>query len=110
MTETSRWSILKAGKMSDLVSREQMIRAVDSLSEDYISYHKLLFLISRLPSAEPEERTAKVMKHHYDFDPRKDSFYQGLGGTELLCGNCKKKVIGGDDYCLHCGVKLDWNE
>ena len=29
--------------------------------------------------------------------------------SEYLCGNCKKKVIGGDDYCSHCGVRLDWS-
>ena len=28
--------------------------------------------------------------------------------SEYLCGNCKKKVLGGDDYCSHCGTKLDW--
>lgn len=60
--------------------------------------------------ASPVERTAKVMKHHYDFDPRKDSFYHGLGGTELLCGNCKKMVLHGDEYCSHCGARLDWSE
>lgn len=43
--------------MSDLISRKETIRAIDSLGEDYISYHKLLILIGRLPSAEPE-RTA----------------------------------------------------
>lgn len=40
--------------MSDLISRKETIRAIDSLGEDYISYHKLLILIGRLPSAEPE--------------------------------------------------------
>lgn len=52
------------------------------------------------------ERTAKVMpddviitvngyRYHYE---------------EYLCGNCKKKVIGGDEYCSHCGCRLDWGE
>ena len=30
--------------------------------------------------------------------------------SEYLCGNCKKKVLGGDDYCSHCGAKLDWTD
>ena len=30
--------------------------------------------------------------------------------SEYLCSSCKKKVLGGDNYCSHCGAKLDWNE
>ena len=30
--------------------------------------------------------------------------------TEYLCGKCKKKVLDGDDYCSHCGSKLNWSE
>lgn len=30
--------------------------------------------------------------------------------SEYLCGSCKKKVLSGEDYCSHCGSKLDWNE
>jgi len=46
--------------MSDLISRKEMIRAIDSLGEDYISYYKLLMLIGGLPSAEPEQRWTPV--------------------------------------------------
>ena len=46
--------------MSDLISREETIRAIDSLGEDYISYYKLLMLIGRLPSAEPEQKWIPV--------------------------------------------------
>lgn len=28
--------------------------------------------------------------------------------SEYLCGACKKKVLGGDEYCSHCGEQLDW--
>lgn len=41
--------------MSDLIRREDAIRAIDSLGEVYILYYDLLMLINRLPSAEPEE-------------------------------------------------------
>lgn len=30
--------------------------------------------------------------------------------SEYLCSSCKKKVLGGDNYCSHCGSKLDWSE
>ena len=29
--------------------------------------------------------------------------------TTLICGACKKIVIDGDDYCSHCGIRLEWN-
>ena len=53
-----------------------------------------------------KERTAKVIEHDgvVTMDGRK---YHHM---EYLCGHCKKKVIGGDDYCSHCGCRLDWNE
>ena len=28
---------------------------------------------------------------------------------EYFCNTCKKKVLGGDEYCSHCGAKLDWS-
>lgn len=60
-------------------------------------------VISKFPSA---ELTAKAFEH--DASVIVDGYkYQR---SEYLCGNCKKKVLGGDDYCSHCGAKLDWTE
>lgn len=28
---------------------------------------------------------------------------------EYLCDNCKRKILSGDNFCSHCGVKLDWD-
>ena len=52
-----------------------------------------------------KERTAKVIEHDgvVTMDGRK---YHHM---EYLCGHCKKKVLGGDSYCSHCGAKLDWS-
>ena len=55
------------------------------------------------------ERTANVVRHRYEFTVN-DNFFHAFGGTELLCENCKKKVLVGDDYCSHCGAKLIWGE
>lgn len=49
--------------MSDLISREETLRAIDSLGEDCISYYNLLMLISRLPSAEPETITIEEVSN-----------------------------------------------
>lgn len=28
---------------------------------------------------------------------------------EYLCDNCKRKILSGDNFCSHCGAKLDWD-
>lgn len=30
--------------------------------------------------------------------------------TEYACGQCDTHVAYKDDYCWHCGQKLDWSE
>ena len=34
------------------------------------------------------------------------------GNGMILCSNCNKSLYFcyGDDYCTHCGQKLDWSE
>lgn len=54
-----------------------------------------------------KERTAKVIEHDASITDTDGYKYQR---SEYLCGNCKKKVLGGDEYCSHCGVRLDWGE
>ena len=53
------------------------------------------------------ERTAKVIEHDASITDTDGYIYHR---TEYLCGACKKKVLGGDEYCSHCGAKLDWGE
>lgn len=53
------------------------------------------------------ERTAKVIEHDASITVTDGYKYQR---SEYLCGACKKKVIGGDEYCSHCGCRLDWDE
>lgn len=53
-----------------------------------------------------EWRTAKVIEHDASITDTDGNKYLR---TEYLCGACKKKVIGGDEYCSHCGTKLDWS-
>ena len=49
------------------------------------------------------ERTAKVIEHEV-----KHMATCRPNLSEFLCGACKKKVLGGDDYCSHCGARLEW--
>ena len=53
------------------------------------------------------ERTAKVIEHDASVTDTDGYKYHR---SEYLCGACKKKVIGGDDYCSHCGCRLIWGE
>lgn len=100
--------------MNDLISRE---KALDGLKYemkygaviDQCGLDTAYDIIENIPSAEPE-RTAKVIIHK-----RYIGTNLNIVGTpsilyEHLCGACKKKVIDGDDYCSHCGARLEWNE
>lgn len=57
--------------------------------------------------AERTERTAKAIEHDASVTDTDGYKYHR---SEYLCGACKKKVLGGDEYCSHCGCRLDWNE
>ena len=94
--------------MSDLVSREEAIRQAEEIIGASAGYKAfaVLDVLRNLPSAEPEVRTVKVIEH--DASVTDTDGYKYLR-TEYICGNCKKKVIGGDEYCSHCGAKLDWS-
>lgn len=95
-------------EMSDLINRQDAIDAVHYYIES--GYKCDIFQeLKNLPSAEPK-RTAKVIIHK-----RYIGTNLNIVGTpsilyEHLCGACKKKVIDGDDYCSHCGARLEWNE
>ena len=54
-------------------------------------------------------KIAKVIEHKYFIGSTLNIVGEPKFGYEYLCGNCKKKVIGGDEYCSHCGARLEWN-
>ena len=97
--------------MSDLIYRQAAIDAIFSLCsmDERIHVDAAVFMLEDLPEAEPEERTAKVIKHDYVQHYVEEHYIHEKEGTEFLCGFCKKKVLDGDDYCSHCGTKLDWS-
>ena len=91
--------------MSDLIDRKETIRAIDSLGEDYISYYKLIMLICRLPSAEPERKKGKWMWKLAD-----------NGWADHICSECgwtKNTDIHvrlGYKYCPNCGADMRGND
>jgi len=52
-------------------------------------------------------RKAKVVEHDASITDTDGYKYHRF---EYICGVCKKKVIGGDEYCSHCGARLEWDE
>ena len=55
------------------------------------------------------ERTAKVIEHNNFVHPLAEHNINYEYYWELLCGFCKNKVQEGDDYCSHCGARLEWS-
>lgn len=100
--------------MSDLIDRQALKESIEKLYQcDWKVVRDTMFIaqaIDDLPSAEPEERTAKVMKHKYWLGVSLNVVGGHTIGYEWICENCKKKVLNGDDYCSHCGARLEWNE
>lgn len=102
--------------MGDLISRKAVFDALIEKGQNSKRYKlgenwelnlpEIIEAINALPSAEPEERTAKVIRHRYSLNVVGEQII----GYEWLCENCKKRVIDGDDYCSHCGSKLIWDE
>ena len=94
--------------MDDLISRDDVynvLKKVNIREMPIYVFDKLWNGVRDLPSAEPEEQTAKVIEHDASIMDDRGYKYQR---SEYLCENCKKKVIGGDEYCSHCGARLEW--
>ena len=73
-----------------------------------------IYLLKKLTPYNPEissfiktDLVTKVMEHDTTITTEDGYKYHR---SEYLCGVCKKKVLGDDDYCSHCGVKLDWSD
>ena len=87
--------------MSDLISRADISFAVESLGEDYISQYKMLILINRMPSAEPERKKGEWV-------------YDGIRGRFpackcSICGyyeNADWALLQGVNYCPNCGADM----
>ena len=90
--------------MSDLIERNAvMLRVREFIGNP--SYDELMLVndLNELPSAEPEERTAKII--HSDV----------FGDWKNMCGNCfeagkKMGLFHEQKYCYECGCKLDWSD
>ena len=101
--------------MSDLISRKETIRYLREhlplgtfmhrgyTQADIACWDVCNMIADRVPSAEPEERTAKVIgksvNRHYISD------FDWIG----KCENCGNEIQYSFDYCPYCGTKLDWS-
>lgn len=105
------------GDSDDLISRKETIRYIrENLPLGTFMHSSIKqangacwvvcnMIADEVPSAESKERTAEVIEHEMTIT---DTDGYGYHRTEYLCGACKKRVIGGDCYCSHCGARLRW--
>ena len=98
--------------MSDLIDKQLAINEVWSTHgiDDMLYVDEIINILEDLPCVEQEEHTAKVIKHEYAHVLTEEYSTDEYYVREYLCGFCKKKVLGGDDYCSHCGTRLDWSD
>ena len=87
--------------MSDLISRQAAIDAMEQAKEQYFDRRviigKMQDVISNLPSAQSEKEIAKRVLW---------TGWKGCRDTRYKCPNCKKPVKNDDIYCHRCGQKL----
>ena len=105
--------------MDDLISRKNALDEIHRVYEYEFPTASGAFdefvtmiipnILQNLPSVDPE-RTAKVINHKYSIGTSLNIVGSPTIGYEYICDACKKKVLSGDDYCSHCGVKLDWSD
>lgn len=101
--------------MGDLISREAAISAMYLLQiEDEETYgcsipegfdgERAAEALRKLPSAEPTERTAKVIDKSVGRHSIIDFDWIGK------CEKCGNEIQYAYDYCPYCGSRLDWSE
>lgn len=103
--------------MSDLIDRQTAIDALQVIANDVLRhfevnagaekrrYMECIEIIKQLPSAEPEERTAKVKKKRFYGT---SSGVVGDFSCTGLCGNCDCEVVEYFAFCPKCGARLEW--
>ena len=92
--------------MSELIDRQHAANLLyKMLADDYVDGYAYLEQLRSLPSVE-SERKAKAIEHDASVTDTNGYKYHR---SENLCGACKKRVLGVDEYCSHCGAKIDWS-
>lgn len=98
--------------MSEFIRKQDLIEATRHLpiritKEEFgwVLWFNISDILDKLPSVEPEHKTAKVIEHDASITDTNGYKYMR---SEYLCDACKKKVLGGDEYCSHCGARLEW--
>lgn len=87
--------------MSDLISRQKISYAVESLGEDYISQYKILMLINQIPSIESDRKFLEIIAEYpkictypeYKGKPYYSIKYEENGETIVGFGTYKPEVL-----------------
>ena len=89
------------------LSNKKLIDGLEWCGHD--SYYNVMYypIVKEIKKRLSKERTAKVVEHDASITDTDGYKYKR---TEYLCTACKKRVIGGDNYCSHCGARLEWDD
>lgn len=104
--------------MSDLIDRKKALDEISKIDTSIIpsrwvkgyvdeTIKETQRIIRTIPSAESVQ-TSKVIIHKYWFGVSLNVVGEQTIGYEWICENCKKMVVEGDEYCSHCGARLEW--
>ena len=98
--------------MSDLISRQAvLIRVKEYYENPSYLYPMLISELENLPSAEPEERTAKVERKGYVVAQQVTATTSHIPTQAVTwdeCGSCHIKLGARWQYCPSCGARLEW--
>lgn len=87
--------------MSDLISREEVLREFTCLSDDaFVINHKIQEIVKKLPSVEPERKPGKWIDY-----PFENVYGQKL--CDYRCNLCAYFVNAKTKFCPNCGSKME---
>ena len=92
--------------MSDLISRNEALALIESMMETYWDRKQILNVvrsnIEKLPSADPKKgKWVDIVEMDSGGYPFK---------VGLCCSVCGAPTLSDDNYCPHCGAKMEVTE
>ena len=86
--------------MSDLISRQAAIDAFMTMTSDGDKADWCKWVLKQLPSAQPERKAGKWIKHISDIYP---------ADSTMECNVChaEQTLLCDDNYCPNCGAKME---
>ncbi len=100
-----------------MTKKEDVIRTLTKCSSDdpdcaECPYFKcddcIVYLMMDAAQLLKEQEAVNVVREHEPVKPELRMSKHGFRQW-IVCGNCYEKIYTGDDYCRHCGRKVQWD-